>query len=152
MRLNPTERLIEIGGVERREFFGIRRHAPHRDPLHRLYGCFKVGRRHSGDTLGQSLDCYSCPETGFAQVSSYQLLVTRLVGNRKLHLFTETASTKNARVDPVNVVCCTNEEDLVLGFQGADFDKRLFDQLHIMLIHLAAESREEPVHLVEEND
>lgn len=92
------------------------------------------------------------PSRAFPRYRATSLLITRLVRNWNLHLFAETASTKNARINSVNVVCCSNEEDLVPRLQSADLDERLFDQLHIMLIHVAAESWKQPVHFIKEDD
>src|ERR1035441_8843171 len=91
---------------------------------------FNIRGREAGEALHESVDRYI--ELDAVQILPQQPFAVRRPRGANFDLLRESSASKNGRVDPVQVVRGSNQENIVLGKQLADLGAALFDELSVM--------------------
>ena len=148
---NPLNGLFKIDPNKRRECGAVRRPVERKAPGC-VRDCLKVRRGQVAEPVGEAGNTSIWTESHAIQVLAEQALATRSARQADFDLLRKPPASQNPWVDVVSMVCGANQKNILFGLQVADLNHELLSDLDIVLAHRPGRSRQQTIHLVNEDE
>src|SRR5208283_5688344 len=148
---NPLGGLFEIGPVQGRQLVAI----GHSIESHALGGRanrLEIRRSHPAETFGNLFNRYPTLQASAFEVEPEQLHSLCSFRRRNQKFLGEPAASKYPGIDVLWMIGRAHQKHIVFRLQVADFRKKLFHELDIVLRKVAVVRGQQSIHFIEEDD